>query len=78
MDTETKQILKEQLELLKKINKHFVYQRVWSVIKNIIVIGLIIFSAFQLQPYLTGLLGTFSDLQKGLGGSGFDIQKLLK
>ncbi|MEK7503045.1 MAG: hypothetical protein AAB556_01210 [Patescibacteria group bacterium] len=69
MDPESKQILREQLELLKKINKHFTYQRAWSVIKNIIVIGLIVFSAFQLQPYLDSILGALN-LQELLKSGG--------
>lgn len=63
MDSETKQILREQLELLKKINRHFVYQRVFGTVKILIIIGLIIFGAIQLQPYLDSLLGAFSQIQ---------------
>lgn len=64
MDSESKQILREQLELLKKINRHFVYQRIFGTIKNLIIIGLIIFGAIQLQPYLDQLLGAFSQIQE--------------
>lgn len=77
MDSESKEILKQQLELLKKINKHFVYQRVWSVIKNIIIFGLIIFSALQFQPYLNNLLDSFSQIQK-INGNGLNFQELFK
>lgn len=66
MDEESKQILKEQLALLKKINRHFIYQRVFGTIKNLIIIGLIIFGAIQLQPYLDQLLGALSQIQ-GIG-----------
>ena len=68
MDPESKQILKEQLEILKKINKHFLYQRVFGTIKNLIIIGLIIFGAIQLQPYLDQILGVFSQVQTTIGG----------
>ena len=68
MDPESKQILKEQLEILKKINKHFLYQRVFGTIKNLIIIGLIIFGAIQLQPYLDQILEVFSQVQTTIGG----------
>lgn len=77
MDTETKQILREQVELLKKINKHFLYQRVWGTIKNIVIIGFIIFSALQLQPYLEGMLSFFTGIDQNLSQP-LDINKLLK
>lgn len=67
MDPESKQILREQLELLKKINKHFAYQRVLGTTKIIIIIGLVIFGAIQLQPYLDQLLGIYSQVQTTIG-----------
>ena len=63
MDQEIKDLLKQQLELLKKINKHFVYQRILGIVKTVIVVGLIVFSAIQLQPYLDSILGAFSQIQ---------------
>jgi len=77
MDQETKQILREQLELLKKINKHFLYQRIWGTIKNVVIIGLIVFSALQLQPYLEEMLGFFTGIEQNLSQP-LDINKLLK
>lgn len=77
MDSETKEILKQQLELLKKINRHFVYQRVFGTIKNLIVLGLIIFSAIQLQPYLNQFLGVFSQIQ-GIGQQGLNLDQFIK
>lgn len=68
MDPETKQILKEQLELLKKINRHFVYQSIWGTVKNIVIIGLLVFGAIQLQPYLNSILGAISQFQTTIGG----------
>ena len=68
MDSETKDILRQQLELLKKINKHFIYQRIFGTIKSIIIIGLIIFGAIQLQPYLDQILEVFSQVQTTIGG----------
>ena len=67
MDNESKQILKEQLELLKKINRHFIYQRIGGTIKNIIIIGFIVFGAIQLQPYLDSILVPLQDLLKSGG-----------
>jgi len=71
MDDESKQILKEQLELLKKINRHFIYQRIGGTIKNIIIIGFIIFGVIQLQPYLDQILGSFSQFQNLIQSTGF-------
>ena len=68
MDQETKEILKQQLEILKKINKHFLYQRIFGIVKNVIIIGLIIFGAIQLQPYLDQILEVFSQVQTTTGG----------
>lgn len=77
MDSETKEILKQQLELLKKINRHFTYQRVFGTIKNLIVLGFIIFGAIQLQPYLNQLFDVFSQIQ-GIQEQGIDLPGFLK
>lgn len=77
MDPESKQLLREQVLLLKKINRHFVYQRVFGTIKNLIVLGLIIFSAIQLQPYLNQFLGVFSQIQ-GIGQQGLNLDQFIK
>ena len=71
MDTESKQILKQQLELLKKINRHFIYQRIFGTIKNLLILGLIIFGAIQLQPYLDQILGSLSQFQGLIQSTGF-------
>ncbi|MEK7560072.1 MAG: hypothetical protein AAB522_02115 [Patescibacteria group bacterium] len=63
MDQESKQIMREQLEILKKINRHFVHQRILGIIKGVIIVGLIILGVIQLQPYLDQLQGTFSQIQ---------------
>lgn len=77
MDDESKQILREQLLLLKKINRHFIYERIFGTIKNIIIIGLIVFGAIQLQPYLDQFLSIFAQIQ-GVGQQGINLEELLK
>lgn len=66
MDEETKDIMRQQLELLKKINKHFLYQRIWSTVKYIIMAGLIVLGFFQLQPYIDSLMKSFTNFQGGI------------
>ena len=69
MDEESKQLLKEELEVNKENNqllhKLIGYQR-WArwlgVIKWVVVIGTTLGALYYVQPMLTNLLGTYSEL----------------
>lgn len=74
MDPETKQLLKENNEMLKKLVR---YQK-WNQIYRILYWGIIIFSSvgayYFIQPYLSGLLNVsgdvsnISNITKNFGG----------
>jgi hypothetical protein len=52
MDDEVKQLLKEQVDLLKKINRRFFYQSIWIFVRYAIIVGFIVFGFLQLQPFI--------------------------
>ncbi len=73
MDEETKQLLKEDLEiakesraLLHEIVRHQKLATWLNVVKWIIVIGTTLGALYYVQPMLTGLLGTYSELLNGM------------
>ena len=55
--------MREQLLALKKIQRHFAYQRVFGIVKYIVVAALIVLSYVQLQPYLQNVVGATSGVQ---------------
>lgn len=69
MDDEIKKLLKQNIEntqeilhTVKKLNRHILWQRIFRIIKWTVVIGLIIFGFFQIQPYLDLIYSSFQKL----------------
>lgn len=73
MDEEIKQLLREDLEIAKEskklLNEIVRHQKLatWlNVVKWVIVIGTTLGALYYVEPMLTGLLGTYSELLNGV------------
>ncbi|MEK7585844.1 MAG: hypothetical protein AAB477_01255 [Patescibacteria group bacterium] len=74
MDPETKQLLKESLELSKENNhmlKKMVRSQRWTNVYRVVYWGIIIFSSvgayYFIQPYLSNLVNVYTGGVSGLG-----------
>ena len=94
MEEEIKNLLKENLKLnqeiykmVKDIKSFVFWQRIWGVVKILIIVAPIIIGIIYLPPLFKQVLGQYqsllgvdqSDLNLGnlLGGEGLDVNSLL-
>ena len=65
---------RKTLELVQKMHRAILWQRVTTIIKWIAIIGITVFSYLQIQPYLGTLYGAYESGLKALPG----LQNLTK
>lgn len=80
MDEETKQLLREDLEIAREskklLNELVRHQKLatWlNVIKWIVVIGTALGALYYVQPILENLLGTYNELLSGVSSTSVKV-----
>ena len=71
MDEEIKKLLKRNIEIsqetlsyVRSINRQFIWQRFFRIIKWGLIIGLLVFGFIQLQPYIDILAKNYESISK--------------
>ncbi|MEK7090714.1 MAG: hypothetical protein AAB930_03965 [Patescibacteria group bacterium] len=75
MDEEIKKLLKRNIEIsqetlsyVRSINRQFIWQRFFRIIKWGLIIGLLVFGFIQLQPYVDSFAGILDNLKNTFSG----------
>ena len=76
---ETNKLAEKNYKLLKKLHKSMVWDRVWSIVRWIVIIGLAVGSFYFIQPYVDRVFDTYNAVfsEDGEGLQSPDLRDLV-